>query len=1032
MKFNEAGEPTVLVNNMNTRLPVVHIPQNLRTRQSLQFGGSNWDRNAPSVPSISDPKSNRPTVAESEKESEASFSPKRKTILENGDELHANLEDVYKRVMRRLQREYNYDVDRVPLETQFGIRAAHEQVDLSPLPTSAEFEMDIDTQSAVSSTKFVAAPAGLELSKGKPSQNKVLTYRLEKEKGKPKDAADELERSLEQQPCPETLRLVLEQVTEVLVKKMEFAERGSLKDAFRFTFECKALLERVLKEIPDYSTFQGNAESLSTTEKGNRAVQLQELYNKFRKQPVMMRKAEYARDASTGAVVSVLQELPPALSPHSTRKSDDPDRSPVKASFAEKSLSPKRVSSPKTTRAMTEHYSALAKDIIYGDDSVDIDEREIELPRGYGKSARIYGKPMDSTRIDSMMQSHSQLVNQSSFQMRSDKHVEDLSVNKLWPRTTESPMSPMNGSMFPLGKSASSFTVGRGNFSPHGSRAWGRKNEFSPIRSQAYQAKLVSVGTITDDNSTNIVTRETHNKLLAYTKELETKVAQAERGMNEALEKVLREKNHNEFRNRVIRYLRETVFRECNLLRTQLSMAEQKETMSGTARSIPNTTRKSVLETPMSSRSRVNTHMRIASSDPSSPSAEVNKVQSLLDLALLAVESEGVLSRDEWNLEVLPGEKSLRHPMQDLDNVIAAYENRQQALKERIISMRVEHSFVLAEKETEIAALRRLNNLSFVRATLLSYVKEVKQDVLRTKNMFMGLLEDFQVALTESFDSLHSRISLSKTEVQDYENLKHSHEALVHLVHSAHNLFLPMLTNEYSHGYHPWPTKLRNTINPLAQVLQTTFGENEVTNLRKSLTLFSDLYIAIHQFVVSTVVVPNISHPVSGKALQQLCSGMVLSPLASIDLVYNIRLRYDKEIHLRKQIAKLNFKILWIGYYQVMLTERCVASLLEGQMDPHSCPLPVSRRVNKMAETRTLLSRDRASLQKERNDNVKELYRMWRDRQIDIFEGYATPRIQNRIAVLNTAQISETRYQFSAVRTQASGSKLKIGFKSQE
>uniref|UniRef100_A0A0A9Y569 CUGBP Elav-like family member 4 n=1 Tax=Lygus hesperus TaxID=30085 RepID=A0A0A9Y569_LYGHE len=106
-------------------------------------------------------------------------------------------------------------------------------------------------------------------------------------------------------------------------------------------------------------------------------------------------------------------------------------------------------------------------------------------------------------------------------------------------------------------------------------------------------------------------------------------------------------------------------------------------------------------------------------------------------------------------------------------------------------------------------------------------------------------------------------------------------EALHTLVEGAHALLQPMLTTEYTHGYHPWPAKMRNTTDPLSHILQTRYGVQEVIQLREFLATFNELYVEIHQFVSHSLVVPDINRPMTGRALEVLCARLCLNPLSS-------------------------------------------------------------------------------------------------------------------------------------------------------
>lgn len=1056
-RFEDATESKVYVNNMNTRLPTVDIPNRVSKVKHIKNSGHNG---ASTAEDARHPSKGGPRQMEAEAPTVNSTAPEEeKTILSNGEDLHQNLESIYGKIMRRLQRELNYEeINRVPLATQFGIvqdenggmvhRRSQAVVRLSMSDTAEHSDSSPPPLASTTAGGFTSNYNAINrLSKDDTTKLSVTSFRVDRSK---KDEVGEIEYSLAQQPCPETLRLVIAHVVQMLVQKLELAARGSLKDALRFTFESKALLDRLLKEIPNYNSFQGNAESLTATQKSAQTQQMHDMFLHFKKIPVVAPQADYARDMKTGAVVAVVDTSSSLLKATSSKiegmnssSSIDKDLSSGLPSVG---MQPGRSVAPLTTHTMVTQYTAMAEGIMRSAPTPYDEEEDIVLPPGYAKSARVHKQNTEDNSVGGAAGVPSSSTLKTFLEATPPRQgVQSMLVSVTDPpdrSLTREAETPGTGSAH-AGLSTSK-SLGRLGAVHRGGT---RRQEFSESSLRAYQARLTDASTLTVINSTNIVQREDYDRLFEYSKQLEVQVSEARREMNDALEKLVKEKDHTNVRARVIRYLRETLLRECNVLRSQLSMAEQKEhtlqqkltaatlaANTGMGARLPTDNRSSF--SMASAQRRAGPMPSKASKEESDEfseqgqalmrSSEITKVQSLLDLAFMAVESEGVMSKEEWFSEFPPGPADIHHPKKEMDDMIAVFEQRQRRLKERIIAIKIGHSHTIAAKDREIASLRRLTDLKYVHDTLIESVRDLRHDLRRAKNSIHESLNSFRMILMGSLTTLQNRATLMDKEVQDYVALRNSQGALIDLIRSAKTLFLPMLTTEYAHGYHPWPTKIRNTIDPLAQVVLTQSGPAEVVRLREPLTHFSDLYIAIHKYVTGSLVVPDVSRPSSGKQLAQVCSAMVLSPLATIDLIYNIRLRYDKELQLKKQLARLNFQITWRAHLQRIKTERCVGALLEGQMDPHTTQLPISHMVNRLAESRAQLSRERSALQKERADNAKELYRLWKDKQIDIFEGYAIPMTQNRVALLTNAQVSGARQVGgdAAVRTHPGGSKL--------
>lgn len=1191
-------EPKVYVNNMNSRTPAALIPEsapsaefseNRRpTRRGTRPGttfldNSNYSKShnagyssgtGSGVEYYSYSGENRDAAAydfannaNRLKEEEEAAS---KIVLSNGDELHANLQGAYNRIMRRLQRELNYEkFNQVPLATEFEINIAEQEEeerrhngrnqDNNPVGKDVSMASLDSRGTSISESKSIPptlrsvnpgsvpssstprlslhSPLPLLADQGRRHEGKrnMTSFRVEPCK---RDEVEDVEYSLAQQPCPETLRLVIQHLTQTVVKKMELSMRSSLRDVFRFSFDCKTLFDRLLKDIPSYSAFQGNAELLSGSKRKSghsrhsTAMQMHELYQELRKAPVVLPRAEYARDSATGSVIAVLKDGSGGGTTTSSSTAVDESSTGNSSGFggnsvhhAPSSSRPQRESSSVkeiggTTERKIRNSSlhstlsqtqALPSSLVSSsadpgsleagcssfppenrnDELLGMGSRgpraDLELPPGYGKSARLVGVTAEDSKsagkgvsgyygesIPRSFESESSFMprgigmQEKAFMEAGSYHAADNTAGNPGNKGEgiASPQVSMQCTAAPGKNTGLGMLQGILRHAPQ------RRKDYSETNRQAYEVMMTSVGTLTEEYSGNIVTKEEYDKLFQNVQQLEVQIAEAKNETNSALEQLLKEKNHTQVRARIIQYLRETIFRECNVLRSRLALAEQKEhyhhyqQQQQQAATTPSSARGgSLIHAPLlpsssfasttqqnssslngrvggaiSDHATSSSYRRKVSINPKTsmanlhasrmggghpdmrgggngvggeglphdsfalPTCEIGKVQSLLDLALLAVETESVLTEDQWKLGRERNATHFRNPKREIEELNAVHEERQRILKERIVAMKTNYNRTIVEKDQEISRLKRMNDLQFVQTTMLTSVQELKQSLLRMKNNVSDLLVGFRIMLFGSLHTLANKATLMDKEVDNYFSVKSAYSGLLDLVKAAHSLFMPMLTTEYAHGYHPWPTKIRNTIDPLGHVLQTHSGPYDVLRLREPLSYFSELYIAIHKFVTSMLVVPESSRPSWGKQLSQICSAMVLSPLATIDLIYTIRIRYDKEVQLRKTIARLNFQILWKAHLQRVLTERCVSALVEGEMDPHTTMMPIARSVNRLAEDRAHKARERSSLQKERMDNAKELYAFWRDRQIDIYEGDAVPKTQNRVAILSSVQ----------------------------
>ena len=81
-------------------------------------------------------------------------------------------------------------------------------------------------------------------------------------------------------------------------------------------------------------------------------------------------------------------------------------------------------------------------------------------------------------------------------------------------------------------------------------------------------------------------------------------------------------------------------------------------------------------------------------------------------------------------------------------------------------------------------------------------------------------------------------------------------------------------------------------MDPLAHIIQTRFGVQEVMQLREPLNELSELYVAIHRVMSGVLVIPDMHRPMTGKVLEVLCSKLALNPLCPSDLLFAVRQHY--------------------------------------------------------------------------------------------------------------------------------------------
>lgn len=1227
------------------------------------------------------------------------------TVL-NGDELHPNLEEVYQRIMRRLQRQLNYDdLGRVPLSEQYGVALEMEQdgeeeedndderstvprkggttttshgengiMQTAAAATDALHEMNAvavcsaspsgepqrppssDAASVSSEGAMTAAAAavsgetkgvvalrkhsqsydslpptaqsahdgprrtvhpppsrvpgamGAKGVTGKATQQASASttnllqpgpgyaggsyaagnpymVRYTNDSRAEDERVDDTERALARLPCPKPLRLVIQHVQQTLQTKIALAERGSVKDCLRFTFESRALLDRLLKEIPSYTQYPNDATPLPPLNassatvgtaggyEGGRlgrsvggggtttAFQLQTLFQEFRRQPVTIPRGVFVQDPQTGkidaaldltehraasalaaatvsaaaaaAAGAVITTTTAGVSSDGGGGADASLLPPLTARMASVSASAKT-----ETRTLCTQFSSKAKQLLGATDvaiAVTNASAEVALPANYGKSARLQQQQQQQ------QQSHALLTPMTATgslgSLTGAGGTSDVNRMGSALGTTEGgDWGSFRAAQLAAPASAAAAAIGGGGGDETRSADVSTMSAGSRLRSPGSQpyhdagaanapwaavergaraTQVVDVATLTEENSTNTVPLEVFAEMEAYAKSLEVQLAEARQDQAGLAVRLQEETDYIERKARIVRYLRETLFRECNMLRSQLAFASRKTDGYGAFNSTANA---SIRQGPAlggaaaaaannnaSVLSSGTSGARIATSNggamntvvvPSTPSnagrlsssrhpdtatvptvggvggsgnsdlrpvfsgvadatnastlnctshfqrsgsvagsqfgplppptgplaasqhpqrvfADILSVQSLLDLALLAVERDEVLPVSAEMVKEI-GTDLLRDGLQkdtkqQTARMRARFEERQQVLKNTIATMQSRHRCELAAKDEEIEQLRKLADLSYVKGSLMAEVQELRNELRKVRSYVAELIQGFRLVLRSTAMAVVQRARLLDEMVTENAALQNTVDAYLNLIEAARDLFLPMLTPEYAHGYHPWPMKLRNTTSPFAHVLQVRYGAKEVARMQDQLSSLSDVYLAIHQFVTQQLIVPDSSRPSTGEPLRRLCAALVLHPVSNTEILFEIRRRYDVECKLTKQLARLHIRLLWNVYLQQAYTRRSVGALAEGNMDPMTTTLPVASKVNRLAVLREALARERTALQKERADNAREVYRLWREKQIDIFHGYARPTVLNRLPLLTTAQAALTR-----------------------
>ncbi|PWV12815.1 hypothetical protein C3747_48g147 [Trypanosoma cruzi] len=988
------------------------------------------------------------------------------------EDVHPHLDDVYQRVMRRLQRKANYqEIGAPPLAVQFGIiDDTDEEKSREKNESDSEDPLNLG-QSLISSgtTTKSGSSRHKQLGRGIPPSAALAQDGHEAED----DAF-----FLSQQPCPKTLRLVVEHVTATVTEKLRLAETGSLKNCLCLVFESRALLERLLKEIPSYSQFQGEGERLPT------AAQLQEMYQEFRRKPVVLPTARFEKEPKNGHVVaSLFDSRTHPLNPMPSHSGEQPLQQQEEQT--ELGVSQETTTATKTGISI----SFDTPSCLTSEESRKVallGEVAIVIPPTYAQSSR---KRQTSFRLRKAAGAGSRgnlrfSGNGSSFTKTAPNsfardnpldtkrvqgpafsgRVADDSATNTSSNTTSTTASITAASTAPGGSNVAA--TGLDADTP----TVAARTSLADTERKQRATRIFSVGTLTDMNSTSIVHREEYEQLQAYTRTLLVEVEERKREIRELQEQLNEELDYTTQKRKVIQYLRETLYKECNVLRSQLSAAQQKqihyqsllkeqqqalahaatvmnaEVRSATSAStcegtrLPNlsTTRFSPNEVPsmavsigagMQSFRRTNPNVSVIGVGRGSTHTEENEdgngsvvamgaaatvggqqisiditaIQSLLDLVLLAVENDqlipSVATRGAHaNLGNIANVMA-EDPHRREKNLKKEFAEMQRQAKQNYSIGRKQLTVLLALKEQQIKDMKNFSDVHFLKGFWNDRCSTLRDELRRVRRAVQEDLESLRQFVVVSMESIARRTHVVDASLTENNTLFNTQSALRDVILSAQSLLLPMLTTEYERGYHPWPLKLRNTADPFARMIKARYGEKQLLLLREEMNALSSIYLELHHYVMKNFVSPVIKRPLPGKTLWNLCALLAMNNCTSAEVWTRVREKYTRDMTLRKNIAALNMSILTLMYRQRIVTERSTEAMQQAGMDPRLSGLPVQRTVNIIAERLHRVIAERATLRKQRQENARDVYRIWKKSQIDVYEGYTPPSQPQRLVL---------------------------------
>jgi hypothetical protein len=766
-------------------------------------------------------------------------------------------DEIYHRIMRKLQRQANYsEMSSLPLRVEvLGSSQATVTVPQQVLP-------DISPANrSVSPALFKGGPAQ---DTGDPASPQGTLYDQLND-------ADE-EKNFGLFPCPATLRTVVEYVLSTVTEKLTMSHLGSLKDCMRYTFECRSLLDKLLKEIPTYSHFAEHSTQPISSSTAAMSVRVQEMYQEFRKAPVVLPQARYAQSSETGKFLPEISAGKPPGGAVSPRQGD-------------------LVPVTKLRGAVAQH------------------------------------QPVPPSRPPASHRAGGQILGSLQQQMKS---------------------------------MASAAAV--------------QRDRELLLRHLRRQTQVLSLGVQTDENMYSMVSREAYDHVLDEVAMLKVELCDLDATRQELIAKQYVALGVINTKANTVNYLRQTLYKECCILRQQLAVAHQKiQSMQAEAMQMLGSS--STMRGGSSFAASVMNSGHPASQaliqQQADSDIQINAVHSLLDLALLAVEKDKVIGP---NGELIPNQNAVVAKLKD------EMHHRQMQWKRDIVNIRGKFVLVLEEKNRQMKSVQLASNAKHLRKIINDKIHEIRADFSKSRFAVKEMLAEMRGAMS----SLSAEVRQSLFKVDDQLLLGRSADferrAVADLVKvTATNLIGPMLCEAYCFSNTSFLARHRPA-DPLIHYCQHTLPTQEMClSVLSECETLQNLYSAIHRFVLLNCRPPGQTRPAIGPEFAKVALGLLGNPACSHDLTLAIRTNIEVDAELASRLAALNFQIKSVSHKQIVVQRLSEQSFVEAVIDISSHVLPVMHLVNRLGVQLGKLRNAKAELMKARTNNARELFKQWAD-----------------------------------------------------